>query len=165
MDTYDGNQEAKLKRTNFEDATGTDQKSENTTTPETQIKPNYRDIVAMNIDTDPINQNHVATKKTKSQLGNTTKKTKSQLGSKNIKGTGKNVVEKENCYKANKYKTEANENGWYEVKARRSRHTDQTAFKTTKFEVGENVGIHFKYKNLPKHAHRSCRSITESNNR
>jgi hypothetical protein len=176
MDTQDGNQEAKSKRTDLEDAIKTDIKiphndkgSERTPTPETQFKPNYRDIVAMNLDTnlmiqnhpekmnldtDPINQNHMATKKTKSRLG-----------SKNIKGTGQNVVEKENFDKANEYRTEANENGWYEVKTRRSRHTDQTAFKTTKFEVGENVGIHFKYKNLPKHAHRSCRSISNSNYR
>jgi hypothetical protein len=28
-----------------------------------------------------------------------------------------------------------------------------------------HVGIHFKYKNLPKHAHRSCRSISKSNYR
>jgi hypothetical protein len=98
-----------------------------------------------------MNQNHLATKKTKNRLG-----------SKEIKGTGQNVVEKaeykENIYKANnkknqykagKNKTEANktitdaENGGYEVKTRRPRHTAQSAFKTTKFEVEENVGMHF----------------------
>jgi hypothetical protein len=101
MDTQHGNQEAKLKRPDLEDAIKTDIKiwnndkgSEKTPTPETQFKPNYRDIVAMNLDTDPMNQNHLATKITKSRLG-----------SLEMKGTGQNVVEKteykENIYKAN----------------------------------------------------------------